>query len=123
MNRYRADLRDFRFVLFEQFKLGELLGKPPYEAWGEDEVDAVVKEVYRFACEVTGPLNASGDREGCRLENGQVRSPSGFKEAWGKLWESGFKTLSVSPDHGGQGAPVQLEVIVEEMLSGSNTAF
>ena len=38
INRYKADLREFQFVLFEQFKLGELLGKAPFEAWGEDEV-------------------------------------------------------------------------------------
>jgi alkylation response protein AidB-like acyl-CoA dehydrogenase len=123
MNRYRADLRDLHFVLFEQFKLGELLGKPPFEAWGPDEVEAVIKEGHRFATEVTGPLNSSGDREGCRLDNGQVHAPKGFKEAWGQLWEAGFKTLAVSTDHGGQGAPIEVDVIIEEMLSGSNTAF
>src|SRR5262249_47051298 len=114
---------EMRFLLFEQFKLGELLGQPPFEAWGADEVNMVLDGAYEFACQVLGPLNASGDREGCRLEGGQVRTPTGFKEAWDKLYEGGWKTLHVSPDHGGQGAPASLYVLVEEMLSGANAAF
>ncbi len=52
-----------------------------------------------------------------------MKTPTGFKDAWDKLYEAGWKTLGVSPEHGGQGAPASLTVLVEEMLSGSNTAF
>jgi 3-(methylthio)propanoyl-CoA dehydrogenase len=123
VNWYRADLRELSFVLFEQFRLGELLGKAPYAAWGVDEAKAVLEATERFAREVLGPLNASGDREGCRLENGQVRTPKGFQAAWKQLYESGFKTVSISEEHGGQGAPRSLQVLVEELLSGANPAF
>ncbi len=123
LNWYRADLRELSFVLLEQFRLGELLGKAPYEAWGPEEAKAVLEETYRFAREVLGPLNASGDRQGCRLEEGQVRTPDGFREAWKRLYESGFKTLGISAEHGGQGAPTSLQVLVEELLSGANPAF
>ena len=123
VNWYRADLRELSFVLFEQFRLGELLGKAPYAAWGVDEARAVLEATDRFAREVLGPLNASGDREGCRLEDGQVRTPKGFQAAWKQLYESGFKTLSISEEHGGQGAPRSLQVLVEELLSGANPAF
>ena len=44
INRYKADLREFQFLLFEQFKLGELLGKAPFEAWGPDEVKTSIAE-------------------------------------------------------------------------------
>jgi alkylation response protein AidB-like acyl-CoA dehydrogenase len=123
LNWYRADLRELSFVLLEQFRLGELLGKAPYEAWGPEEAKAVLEETYRFAREVLGPLNASGDRQGCRLEEGQVRTPDGFRDAWKRLYESGFKTLGISAEHGGQGAPTSLQVLVEELLSGANPAF
>jgi len=123
INRFKADLREMRFVLLEQFKVGEVLGRFPYEAWGVDELRAMLDETYRFTREVLGPLNASGDREGCRLEGGQVKTPAGFKDAWDKLWEAGFKTVSVSTQHGGQGGPQMLQVLVEELLSGANTAF
>ena len=123
VNRYRADLRDYKFVLFEQFKLGELLQKAPFDAWGPDEVESILKEAYRFASEVSGPLTASADREGCKLENGKVKTPHGFLEAWGRLYEGGFKLIGVPTEHGGAGAPTAVHALVEEMLSGSNTAF
>src|ERR1700754_4898662 len=121
-NRYKADLRELRFTLFEQFKLGELLGQAPYADWGEEEINMVIDQAYRFATEVTGPLNAVGDK-GCRLEGGQVYTPPGFKEAWKQVYEAGFKTLSVEPEHGGQGAPRAASAVVSELLSGSNPAF
>ena len=122
INRYKADLREYRFTLFEQFKLGEILGKEPYADWGEEEINMVIEQAYRFSTEVTGPLNAVGDK-GCKLENGQVYTPPGFKEAWKGLYEQGFKTLTVEQEHGGQGAPRAVAAVVSEMLSGSNPAF
>ena len=81
INRYKADLREFMFLLFEQFKLGELLGKAPFDAWGEEEVRTSLSECYRFTREVLGPLNVVGDIEGCKLKDGQVITPTGFKNA------------------------------------------
>ena len=123
INRYKADLRELQFLLFEQFKLGELLGKAPYEAWGEEEVRSSLTECYRFAREVLGPLNVVGDMQGCKLENGHVVTPAGFKDAWKKLYEAGWKSIGVPPELGGAGAPRSLQVLVEEMLSGANAAF
>ncbi len=123
INRYKADLREFTFLLFEQFKLGELLGKEPYEGWGEEEVRTSLAECYRFAREVLGPLNVVGDIEGCKLKDGAVITPTGFKDAWKKLYEAGWKAISVPPELGGAGAPRSVQVLIEEMLSGSNTAF
>ncbi len=123
VNRYKADLRDVEFVLFEQFGLGELLGKAPFDAWGPDEVKAVLEQTYRFVREVLGPLNSNADKEGCRVENGAVKTPKGFKDAWKQLYEAGFKSLAVAPAHGGQGAPHMVQGMVEEMLSGANPAF
>lgn len=122
-NRYRADLREMSFVLFEQFRLGELLGAAPFENWDEATCRQTLQQSYRFATEVTGPLNASGDREGCRLEGGQVRTPAGFREAWQELYQLGFKSLAVPAELGGQGGPYTVHALVEEMLSGSNCAF
>ena len=123
INRYRADLRDFRFLFFEQFDLPSLLGKEPFAEWGTEECDMVLDEVYRFVCDVTGPLNSSGDAQGCRIEEGRVITPDGFKEAWDKVWESGWRTISVPSRWGGQDAPTMLGSFVEEMFCGANTAF
>jgi alkylation response protein AidB-like acyl-CoA dehydrogenase len=123
LNWYRSDVRELMFLLLEQFRLAELLGQPPYDAWSEDEVKSVLQETYRFAQQVLGPLNASADRNGCRVEDGRVVTPAGFREAWKQLYENGFKSVGVSREHGGQGGPAMLTVLVEEMLSGANPAF
>ncbi|MDH5493120.1 MAG: acyl-CoA dehydrogenase [Myxococcales bacterium] len=123
INQYKADIRDLNFLLFEHFKLQELLGQEPYAEWDEETVRAVLDEVYRFVCDVTGPLNRSGDEQGCRLEGGHVYAPDGFKEAWTKLYEAGWKSLAVKAEFGGQDSPSALAVCAEELLSGSNTAF
>ncbi len=123
INRYRTDLRDFRFLFFEQFDLPSVLGKGPYKEWGPEECDMVLDEVYRFVCDTTGPLNASGDAQGCRIEDGRVITPDGFKQAWDKLFEAGWRTIAAESRWGGQDAPKVLGSFVEEMLCGANTAF
>jgi alkylation response protein AidB-like acyl-CoA dehydrogenase len=123
INRYKADLRDFEFLLFEQFKLDELLTDPKYADWGRDQIEMVLNEAYRFVKDTLGPLNSVGDREGCRIVDGRVKVPTGFKEAWKALYENGWKGIAEDADHGGQGAPQVVQLCVEEMISGANTAF
>ncbi len=123
INRYKADLREMQFLLFEQFHVDELLGKAPYADWGADEVRSALSECYKWCKEVIGPLNATGDAEGCHLENGQVRAPNGFAAAWKSLYEAGWKSIGVDTEYGGAGAPRALQILVEELISGANTAF
>lgn len=121
-NRYKADLRDFQFLLFEQFKIAEIFQSEIYASWGEEDVKMVLSGCYDFVCKVTGPLNSIGD-QGCHLEDGKVKVPPGFKEAWDQLRESGWRNVGTSPEYGGQGAPAAVQILVEELLSGSNAAF
>jgi alkylation response protein AidB-like acyl-CoA dehydrogenase len=123
INRYKADLREMNFLLLEQFKLGELLGKGPFEAWGEEEVRTSISECYRWVKEVIGPLNVIGDQEGCRIEGGRVKTPTGFKAAWKSLYEAGWRAIGTPAEHGGAGAPHSVQVLVEELMSGGNAAF
>jgi alkylation response protein AidB-like acyl-CoA dehydrogenase len=123
INRYKADLREFTFLLFEQFGIDKLLGQPPFDAWGLDECKATLAAAYRWVREVTGPLNAIGDHQGCKIEDGKLITPTGFKEAWKSLYEAGWKQIAADPEWGGGGAPRSLQAFVEEMITGSNTAF
>jgi len=122
-NYYKANLRDMTFLLFEQFKLDEIIGKPPYANWGKDEVLAVIEEAYGWVQKYLGPINAGGDEQGCRLEHGQVKTPSGFREAWKALFEAGWRTLGIEEKHGGQAGPFTLAMMVEEFMCGSCTSF
>ncbi|CAN0594609.1 unnamed protein product, partial [Ectocarpus sp. 12 AP-2014] len=69
------------------------------------------------------PLNAVGDSQGCTLENGVVRTPEGFKDAWKQMSEGGWMGLDANPDHGGQGMPYLLNTATGELFSAANMAF
>jgi alkylation response protein AidB-like acyl-CoA dehydrogenase len=123
INRYKADLREMMFLLFEQFHVEELLGTAPYDSWGKDEVESSLAECYKWCKEVIGPINQPADAEGCHLTDGQVTTPKGFKAAWKSLYEAGWKSIGVDAEYGGAGAPRALQVLIEELISGANTAF
>jgi len=123
-NFFVADLREIQFVLFEQFGMADLLSSKLYsKSFDESGARMVLSEAHKFASEVLGPLNSVGDRAGCKLENGAVQTPPGFKDAWGKIFEAGLRTTSTSPEWGGMGAPKMLAAAVEEFLCGGNVAF
>ncbi len=91
INRHKVDLREFRFLLFEQLRLHELLCEDPLEGWSSAEAESVLAECARWAGEVIGPLNTSGDREACQLREGRVCTPNGFFTSWRSLCDAGWK--------------------------------
>ena len=86
---------------------------PGYEDFTPDLVDAVLEEAAKICEEVLLPLNRSGDEEGCTLENGVVRTPKGFKEAYTTFREGGWTALACDPEYGGQGLPHAVDDCVE----------
>ena len=80
----------------------------------------VLDEAARFVDSAIAPLNRSGDEEGCRFDAGQVRSPTGFRDAYRAFWQAGWPSLSCAPEHGGQGLPTVLECVLFEWLPGAN---
>ncbi|HEV8239152.1 MAG TPA: acyl-CoA dehydrogenase C-terminal domain-containing protein [Thermoanaerobaculia bacterium] len=123
MPKYRAPLRDFRFVYNELFDGNALAALPGFEEATPDVVEAVLEEIGKIASEVLQPLNAVGDEEGCRLENGEVRTPKGFREAWKLLREGGWMGLTGDPKYGGQGMPYTVGVAASEPMISANLAF
>lgn len=123
INRYKADLREIKFRLFEQFQLGDILGNAPYSEWSREDVEMVIEEMYKWVCDKLGPLDPVGDVEGCRVEDGRVKTPAGFRRAWKELYESGWRSLAVPEEFEGQGCPTSLFTAADELLIGANTAF
>lgn len=123
MQVYQAPLRDMRFVLHELFDEREFGGAEAFAEFTPDLVDAVLEEAARMAQEVLLPLNASGDIEGCTLENGVVRTPAGFKAAYDRFREGGWPALASDPEWGGQGLPESVNKLVEEMICSANLSF
>ena len=112
------------FLLNEVFGLEQLNSLPGFEEATEDLVEAILSEGARFAAEVVQPLNMAGDVEGCTLgEDGCVTTPTGFKAAYRQFVEGGWMGLSAETDHGGQGLPSTLNVIMSEYLCTANLSF
>jgi len=76
-----------------------------------------------FSEEVIFPINRSGDEQGCKLENGEVTTPTGFKEAYQQFCEGGWSTFACDPNYGGMGMPKSAHSMVEEMLCSANISF
>ncbi len=123
MATYTAPLRDIRFVMHELLDSSSLQFLPGYEQATPELMDAVIEEAAKLSQNVLFPLNLSGDAEGCTYENGVVRTPKGFKEAYKTLIEGGWTSLSCDPDYGGQGMPKMVGTVFEEMVSSANLAF
>ena len=123
MTGYRAPLRDMRFVYEELLDGAELQQLPGYDEVSPDLVVPILEQAARFCEDKLVPLNSVGDREGCCLENGVVRTPRGFREAYRGFTEGGWNGLSCDPGHGGQGLPHAVRVLVEEMICSGNLAF
>ena len=123
MQVYEAPLRDMRLVLHELFTDDGFGNLPAHAEFTPDLIDAVLEEAARLAHDVLLPLNMSGDEEGCTWENGVVRTPAGFKQAYDQFREGGWCALASDPKWGGQGLPETVNKLVEEMISSSNLSF
>ncbi|HXV22895.1 MAG TPA: acyl-CoA dehydrogenase C-terminal domain-containing protein [Alphaproteobacteria bacterium] len=124
MTVYSAPLDEMRFVLYDVLgaepALAELDG---HEEHGRDLIDAVLEEAAKLCEERLLPLNRSGDEEGCHYENGVVRTPKGFKEAYDTFVAGGWTGLACAAEDGGQDLPKVVNLLVEEMICSANLSF
>ena len=123
MSDDRAPIEDMRFVMDELADLPGIARLPGFEEATPDMADAILEEAAKFTGEVLAPLNAVGDREGCRWQDGAVSTPPGWKEAYRQYCEGGWNGIACSPAFGGQGLPGVLAVAVKEMVCSANLAF
>ncbi|WP_296762855.1 acyl-CoA dehydrogenase C-terminal domain-containing protein [Sediminimonas sp.] len=122
MPSYAAPARDMHFILHDLLKVSQS-DVPGYDELDPDFTSAVIEEAGKLASEVLAPLNTVGDRQGCTLENGVVRTPEGFKAAFDQVRDGGWTALDCDPDYGGQGLPYLMSTAVGEMFSSANMAF
>ena len=123
MTDYRAPVSDMRFVLEEIADLPKIAALPGYEDATPDLVEAVLEEAGRLASELLAPLNRKGDEVGSVLENGVVRTPGGFAEAYRQYVEGGWNAVPFDPEYGGQGLPWAIGVAAQEMWNAANMSF
>jgi acyl-CoA dehydrogenase len=123
MNTYQAPLQDIRFILEHLAGLESISRLPGCEDASPDVVAAILEEAGKFAAGVLAPLNAVGDRQGCRFEQGKVATADGWRDAYRQFAAAGWVGLALPAKHGGQAMPKIVSTPVYEMWSSANTAF
>ena len=122
MPSYTAPTKDLQFVLHDVLKVTQA-DVPGYDELEADFTSAILEEAGKLCSEVLQPLNVVGDTEGCHLENGVVRTPTGFKEAFEQVKEGGWPGLDMPEEFGGQNMPYVIGTAVGELFSSANHAF
>jgi len=120
---YTPPLADIRFVLHDVLDAQTLAELEGYGDVSAELIDQILEEGGKICEEVLFPINLSGDQEGCRLENGVVHTPKGFKEAYDTFAQGGWCGLSADPEFGGMGMPVLVNTVMQEMICSANMAF
>ncbi len=99
------DERDQQFILYEMLEAEKLCEHEKYADFSKDMFDMILTEAQKFATEEILPTLAESDKQGCRLENGQVYVPECFHKPYKLFCEGGWIGMSVPPEEGGQGLP------------------
>jgi alkylation response protein AidB-like acyl-CoA dehydrogenase len=122
MPTFTAPTKDQQFILHDVLNISEM-DIPGFADLDRDFTEAVLSEAGKLASEVLAPLNTVGDKQGCTLENGVVRTPDGFKEAYDQMSEGGWMAMDLPEEYGGQGLPHIMHSAAMEPMVSANMAF
>jgi len=122
MSDYQYPVND---ILFSLRSIADINKLSPYleEPVDQELLEAILGEAGKLSEQVIAPINASGDSEGSRVENGEVIEAKGFKEAFKAYTDGGWVGLSGDPEYGGQGLPSFIATAVNEGVQSANLAF
>ena len=123
MPSYTAPVEDMLF-LFEKLRDNKNYNElTKYDEVTTDLVKDILDEAAKINQNLILPLAKIGDENPAILENGVVRTPPGYKEAYQKYIEDGWTSLSCDPKYGGQGMPKTVSAFFDEMLSSASLSF
>jgi 3-(methylthio)propanoyl-CoA dehydrogenase len=123
MSHFKINERDIYFILKEQLNYGELCRLPLYKEFDVDTFDMSIGEAIKFAGSVLAPLQEVGDRHGAVLSDGKVHCAPGFQDAFRLFGENGWIAPNSEPDHGGQGFPNTIAIVVNDIMYGACISF
>ena len=120
---YKAPINDiiFTYDVLDSYNVLNKIEK--FKDFGLDTLEPIVEECAKFAEEVLAPINSIGDKNGAIFDEGIVKMPPGFKEAYEKFTKAGWSSISLPSDIGGGGLPYGLSAAILEILCTANMAF
>lgn len=120
----KLPVRDMQFVLFDLFDYeGHCQSIPEFSETRADVVNAIIEELAKFCENVLAPLNAVGDKEGCQLQGHEVKTPTGFRDAYQQFVAAGWPSMCNDTNYGGQGLPESLGSLMNESVGTANWSW
>ena len=123
MYEYRAPRRDMQFVLHDVLDAEAGLAALGRDDLNRDLIDGIMEEGTKFAEEVLSPLNWQGDQEGAVWDNGNVRTPKGYKAAFDAFTSAGWTGTHAPEDYGGQNLPYLASIAAGESFVAGAMAW
>ena len=120
---YRTPVADMAFTLKHVAGLAEMIGEGIYPDLSDDLIDAILEEAGRFNTEEVAPKLAHSDQHGCRMEDGEVTTPPGWKELYHNWAEGGWNALTGPEEFGGQALPLQMATAAMDVWNQGSMAF
>ncbi|MCH2077109.1 MAG: acyl-CoA dehydrogenase [Rhodobacteraceae bacterium] len=120
---YRSPVEDYKFILDDIVPMGPVRETARFAEAQEDVMTAVLGEAGRLCDEVMAPLQRVGDLNPAKLENGVVRTPPGFGEAYQAIAEGGWVGIAAQQENGGMGLPMVAASALNEMMSGASISL
>jgi alkylation response protein AidB-like acyl-CoA dehydrogenase len=120
---YKAPVRDLSFILNEVLEIDRYANQPGFADASPDLIAQILEEGGKFAEEVIAPINWTGDKQGCTIDDGVVTTPKGWKEAYHQMVEAGWTSLAADPKYGGQGLPAVVSMSVGQFTAAASAAF
>ncbi|MEM8593897.1 MAG: acyl-CoA dehydrogenase C-terminal domain-containing protein [Pseudomonadota bacterium] len=124
--QYKAPQDDIKFLINDVLKFEDHYKKHTIPGGDEatpEMVEMIISESAKFCENVLTPLYQTGDEEGCTLVDGEVKTPTGFKEAYQQFIEGGWQGLSHPVEYGGQGLPMSLGIVKSDMMATANWSW
>ena len=120
---YRAPVAEMLFTLRHAAGLDAARAGGAFGELDDETLAAIVEEAGAFATDIVAPLNRVGDREGCRLENGVVTTPTGWADAYRRWSAAGWNAILAEEAYGGQALPVSVWALTAELWAQGSMAF
>jgi alkylation response protein AidB-like acyl-CoA dehydrogenase len=123
MQYFKAPQKEALFVMNELLGFEKHYADLGFTDATPDMVEAIFSEAAKFAENVLAPINANGDEEGCKWEDGVVTTPAGFKEAYKQYVDGGWTGMTHPEELGGQNLPYSLGSVMAEWFSSANHSW
>jgi alkylation response protein AidB-like acyl-CoA dehydrogenase len=119
----RINVRDMKFVLYEQLGTERLLSLPCYAEVKREDIDMILDAAEKLAVGKIAPINKLCDHVGAQFKDGKVTYPEEIKDAYREFSAGMWNGVTMSPEYGGLGLPIVLNLCTNEMFMGASVGF